>query len=302
MAPTYCVSSAPVALTPTTPGGQLSGPGISGNTFTPAGSNGGGTITYSVTGLNGCSNSTSQTATVFSPVPLSLSNDGPLNCLKTTATLTVTPAGQGMYAFSASALSGGANTATVSQTGVYSVTLTSAGGCTSTASTTVTSDTALPNASFTGLALFYCSSSSPVALTPATPGGVFTGPGITGSTFAPASAGSGGTITYSVTATNGCVGTSAQSVTVNPTPTVNLSNNGPLVCGSVASVTLTASPAGAGTYAFSPGVSPVREPFGTECPVATRKRQNVSSRCHQSERQERVCAESAVKWQAPDPA
>ena len=61
-----------------------------------------------------------------------------------TATLTTTPGGQGTYVFSASAISQGTNTAVVSQTGVYSVRLTSAGGCSSTAQTSVTANDTPP--------------------------------------------------------------------------------------------------------------------------------------------------------------
>ncbi|CCH53048.1 Tripartite motif-containing protein 71 AltName: Full=Lin-41 homolog [Fibrisoma limi BUZ 3] len=63
--------------------------------------------------------------------------------------------------------------------------------------------------------------------------------------------------TYSVTATTtaGCSATAAANLTVNPTPTVSLSSNGPLSC-SQTSVSLTALPAGLGTYTFSgPGLS-----------------------------------------------
>ncbi|MBL7726268.1 MAG: gliding motility-associated C-terminal domain-containing protein, partial [Dinghuibacter sp.] len=52
--------------------------------------------------------------------------------------------------------------------------------------------------------------------------GVFTGPGITGNLFNPATAGVGThTIRYTYNATNGCTAFREQPVTVNPTPVVN---------------------------------------------------------------------------------
>ncbi len=112
----------------------------------------------------------------------------------------------------------------------------------------------LPNAGFTGLAPSYCANASPVSLSPTTPGGSFSGPGVSGTTFTPAQAGTGGTVSYSVTA-NGCTATSSQTVTVNPLPNATLSNNGPLTTTNP-SVTLTAS--GGTSYAFSAGATQPR--------------------------------------------
>lgn len=60
------------------------------------------------------------------------------------------------------------------------------------------------NANFTGLTSPTCTSNPAVTLTPTTAGGTFTGPGITGSTFNPATAGAGThNITYTVTGVGG---------------------------------------------------------------------------------------------------
>ncbi len=66
LASSYSVSAAAVTLTGSPAGGTFSGPGISGNTFTPsvAGVGGPYTITYSFTNGSGCSNSSSQQTTV----------------------------------------------------------------------------------------------------------------------------------------------------------------------------------------------------------------------------------------------
>src|SRR6185436_13675532 len=66
LAASYNVAAAAATLTGSPSGGTFSGPGISGNTFTPsvAGVGGPYTITYSYTDANGCSNSSSQQTTV----------------------------------------------------------------------------------------------------------------------------------------------------------------------------------------------------------------------------------------------
>lgn len=65
--------------------------------------------------------------------------------------------------------------------------------------------TVLPNANFSGLAASYCANGGPVTLSPTgTTGGTFSGPGVSGNTFNPASAGVGThTITYTVSAQEG---------------------------------------------------------------------------------------------------
>ncbi|HYK47337.1 MAG TPA: T9SS type A sorting domain-containing protein, partial [Parafilimonas sp.] len=66
LASTYDVNDPAATLTGSPAGGTFSGPGISGNTFSPsvAGAGGPYTITYSYTNGNGCSNSSSQQTTV----------------------------------------------------------------------------------------------------------------------------------------------------------------------------------------------------------------------------------------------
>jgi hypothetical protein len=66
LAASYNVSAPAATLTGSPGGGTFSGPGISGNTFTPsvAGVGGPYTITYSYTNGNGCTNASSQQTTV----------------------------------------------------------------------------------------------------------------------------------------------------------------------------------------------------------------------------------------------
>jgi hypothetical protein len=112
----------------------------------------------------------------------------------------------------------------------------------------ILTDLGVVNASFTGLSSSYCLGVSSAALTPATSGGVFSGTGISGSSFNPSVAGVGSyTVSYTV---NGCY-TSTQSVTVNALPTVTATSTGSSVC-SGTSVTLTGG--GATSYAWDNSV------------------------------------------------
>ena len=85
-----------------------------------------------------------------------------------------------------------------------------------TSSSVIMTVNALPTVSFTTLAPVYNSSASAVTLTGSPVGGTFSGPGISGNTFTPSTAGVGGpyTITYSYTDANTCSNSSAQQTRV----------------------------------------------------------------------------------------
>ncbi len=87
----------------------------------------------------------------------------------------------------------------------------------------------LPDASFTGLASAYCVTDGASVLTPATPGGSFVGPGLTGNSFNPAAAGPGNhTISY-VVFSGGCLNASNVAVTVHPIPAM-VANQTKAIC------------------------------------------------------------------------
>ncbi len=92
----------------------------------------------------------------------------------------------------------------------------------------ILSDPGVINASFTTLNARYCPTASPVTLVPATAGGTFSGPGVSGNIFNPATAGVGGpySIVYTIL---GCI-TSTQTVSV-ANPVADISPAGPVtVC------------------------------------------------------------------------
>ena len=266
---TICSSASAVTLVGTPAGGTFSGPGMSGPVFTP-GSAGPGlhTISYAFTDLGtGCSNTTTQQVTVTQPV-VSFTGLAGSYCINVTAvTLTgnqapggtftgpgITDNANGTANFNPAATGAGVKTI------VYSYT--DGNGCFNSTSQNVTVNP-LPVVSFTGLAFTYCVTNAAVTLTGTPVGGTFSGTGIVGNTFNPATAGVGGpyTITYTFTNGNGCTGTQQQTVTVNGVSTISLTSavgtNAQTVCINNAITNITYAIGGAGTGAsISAGALP----------------------------------------------
>jgi sugar lactone lactonase YvrE len=114
--------------------------GSAGNTATVSSS---GSYSVTITYASGCTATAATSVTVNSLPSASLQNNGPLTCAQTSVTLTA--GGGSSYSFSGpnGPITSSGNTASVSQEGVYSVTVLSGSGCSSVASTTVTSNAAL---------------------------------------------------------------------------------------------------------------------------------------------------------------
>ncbi len=137
------------------------------------------------------------------------------------ATLTPSPVGG---TFTGAGISGSTFTPATATAGLRTVTYTytDGNGCTNT-STNSTVVNALPTPTFTGLAAAYCVDAAAATLTPSPVGGTFTGAGISGSTFSPATATTGSyTITYSYTDGNSCVNTATHSTVVNALPVIGV--------------------------------------------------------------------------------
>ncbi|WP_417265551.1 FG-GAP-like repeat-containing protein [Brumimicrobium sp.] len=253
LAATYCVDASSVVLSPVEGGGTFSGPGISGNNFDPnAAGAGTHTITYSVTGANGCSATDSETVTV-NPLPNATFTIPNAVYCEDVNTVPLTPVQSG-GSFSGPGVTGsnfnpnaaGAGTHTIS----YVLTV---GGCTSNSTESVTVN-ATPTTSFSGLNPAYCADASSTTLVGSPSGGTFSGPGVTGNTFDPNNAGAGThTIIYTYTDGNGCPATSSQNTTVNPLPVLSIGGLASDYCITSSSVTLTGSPSG-GTFS-GPGIS-----------------------------------------------
>ncbi|PCH98463.1 MAG: hypothetical protein COB85_01485 [Bacteroidetes bacterium] len=127
------------------------------------------------------------------------------------------------------------------------------GGCADSTTQTVEVNT-LPTASFTGLDTGYCVDAAAVALAGSPPGGTFSGPGISGVIFDPATAGAGThTIEYMFTSVDGCSDISTQTVNINALPSLAIIGLDPVYCVDAPSAVLTGSPAG-GTF-FGTGIT-----------------------------------------------
>ncbi len=249
LAPYYCKNDPILTLTPVQTGGTFTGNGVLGNSFDPTNLPVGGTsISYNIT-VNGCSNSSTQ-STLIKAVPNA--NFLGLNttyCMSDGADA-LTPIVSG-GTFSGTGVSGNSFNPSPSNVGVNTVTYTiTVSGCTNTSSQTTTVNDS-PDASFTTLNSFYCSSDAPITLVPVTPGGVFSGDGVTGDVFNPALAGSGViSVTYDVTLSNSCSNTLTQNATILTAPNATFSGLNSNYCVSDAASTLTPTITG-GTFSGS---------------------------------------------------
>ena len=255
---------------PSLSGGTFSGNGVSGNMFDPNGANvviGSNTITYTATGPNGCSNSSTVTIWVDEK-PLAVwaflgdevcvnSEDIDISHIQP---VDVGPSYNYSYSISENGdglLSG--STFTPSQAGTYTVTLTITNGqCTTTVDREIIVNP-LPEVEWETTLNAVCVDATPVTLAGATPiGGTYSGEGVTSGVFTPSAAGAGThTLTYTYTdIETGCVNTATNTIVVNPLPTVTWTTEYNAVCIDAEPITLTGgSPAGVGGVYSGAGVS-----------------------------------------------
>ena len=187
-------------------------------TATPA-----ATTTYVVTGTtNGCSNTANSTV-VVNPIPtVTASDNGPL-CQGQTLNLTAngqagaTYSWAGPASFTSNLQNPQLTNVTNANAGTYTVTIT-LNGCSSTASTTF-SITPAPVSTINANGP-YCINGAPVVLSSVSPGGTWSGTGITNpatGAFDPSLAAVGNnTVTY--TMGGSCGGSSTATIVVNPVP------------------------------------------------------------------------------------
>ncbi|GEM_PF-1260015 len=242
-----CVTTTAYVLTGGTPaGGTYSGPGVTGNTFSAA-SVGVGTytLTYTYTDpVTGCTNFTTNTITVQNLPAVFFPGILPAQCVSSTnlALNTGVPAG-GTY--SGPGVVGNNFNASVAGVGTWTLTYTytNAAGCTNSATNTVTVNP-LPNVTWTNTLTQQCAANTTYALTGGLPlGGVYSGPGVTGSNFNASVVGVGTyTLTYTYTDGNGCVNTANNTITVVAMPTVDLGPDQGVCFGTTTTLTATATP------------------------------------------------------------
>ncbi|MGV3609721.1 MAG: choice-of-anchor J domain-containing protein [Fluviicola sp.] len=208
-----CDNDAPYTLVEGSPGGgTYSGTGVSGGSFDP--STGTQTVTYDYTDPYGCSYNSNYTITV-NPAPAVNHSAVPAIC-DNEGTITLTGGSPAGGTYSGTGVTGSdfdpsAGTQTVTYT------YTDANGCTNDDATTITVNTA-PTVTQSAISAV-CSNSGTLALTGGSPaGGTYSGTGVTGTDFDPASGTQ--TVTYTFTDANGCTNDDATTITVNTAPTV----------------------------------------------------------------------------------
>lgn len=244
----YCLNEPATILLAATPGGTWSGPGItnpSAGAFDPSQAGvGTHTITYSVT-TNGCTSTSTTQIIVNNNANTAITPAGPFCANGSSTTLTsVTPGGtwSGPGITNPSA---GTFDPAVAGSGTHTITYTISGGCGSSSTVQITVN-ATPDATITPAGPF-CTGDSPAALTAATPGGTWSGTGITNpsaGTFDPSQAGVGThTITYTVT-TNGCTSSSTLNITVNQGANTTITPAGPFCVDGNSTILTSVTPGG----------------------------------------------------------
>gem|GEM_PF-1257973 len=234
---TCTLTTVTVSANSTTPGVtyRWSGPGNFTSTAQNFTTSTPGLYSVTVTSANGCTATANTTVgqDIASPTVLA-SNTGPLTCALTTRTVSATAneavtyrwAGPGGFTSTAASF-------TTSTPGLYSVTVTSANGCTATANTTLQQDVAAPTVAASNTGPLTCSLTAATVSATASEAVTYrwAGPGGFTSTAASFTTSVAGLYSVTVTSANGCTATAnttlQQDVTV---PTVSASNEGPLTC------------------------------------------------------------------------
>ena len=218
---------------------------ISGGSFNPALAGAGThTVIYSYTDGNSCTNSDTSSITVNALPIVTLASFADVCVDAATFTLTGGLPSGGTYSGTAVS-AGGFNPATATA-GTHTITYTYTDGnsCINSDSSTITVN-ALPTPTFTGLASAYCVDATAATLTGIPAGGTFSGLGISGNTFDPATAGVGTKIiTYTYTDANMCTNSTTDSTIVNALPVVSFSGYTTPQCVDAAINTLAPTPTG----------------------------------------------------------
>jgi len=219
----FCSDAPAQTLSGSPAGGTYSGPGVSGNNFYPAlAASGTHAVQYDYTDGNGCSSSTTISVIVNSLPVVSLSVQSDICADASPQPITgASPAGG---VFSGPGVTGSNFDPAVAGVGTHTITYTATNtnGCSDSATAAITVN-ALPALQFLPWA-DVCADATAFTATGGFPaGGIYSGNGMTGTTFTPSNAGAGQhVITYTVTDANGCSNNDFTSVTVDSIPFVTL--------------------------------------------------------------------------------
>lgn len=247
LASSYCSNEQAVTLVGSPAGGTFSGYGLNGSQFDPTTAPIGGPypITYTYTNPYGCTDSVKHFVQVIlaptASIPV-LNSDYCLDALP--VTLNGQPSG-GYY--TGPGISNGVFVPYYAGVGQHTISYVSPQqtGCAASVTYTVTVND-LPTVSLDTIAASYCENNGPVQLNGTPAGGVFNGPGVSGSTFNPGLATAGGpqVIQYTYTDSNGCANSSFRLTEINTLPSLQVLGLAPSYCKNNNQVTVTGVPAG----------------------------------------------------------
>ena len=247
----YCADEMPISLTSTPSGGTFTINGDTVTTLDPSNNyNGLVEVIYSYSNSSGCASYDTISTMVYALPQVQITTAAMAGYCQNAApvNLSAYPAGG---TFAGSGINGSTfypdSTTVGSQTITYSFT---DGNSCSNIDTIQTLVYQVPTVNIsTVLDSTYCNDEPAVSLTATPSGGVFTGMGMTGNSFDPATAGNGlKTIIYTFTSLDGCINSDTVSTIVNPKPNAFFAtqlNTG--YCQDAASINLVAYPSG-GTF------------------------------------------------------
>ena len=290
-----CVGAASFNLTATPSGGTWSGTGITNaanGTFSPTTAGTGTfTITYTYTDANNCTNSDTEQQVVTSAGTASITPVAPVCANASAFNFSASPAGGTWSGTGITNTTNGTFNPATSGVGTFTITYSVTGSCSSTDQETITVNT-VPNTSITAVSAV-CTNAAAFNLSAASPGGTWSGTGITNTTngtFNPSVSGAGSfVVTYSIGGT--CPSSSTQTITVNSVPNTSITAVSP-VCANASAFNLTAATSG-GTWSgtgvtntangtFDPSVSGagsfvVTYSIGGTCPSSSTQTVTVNS-------------------------
>lgn len=181
--------------------------------------------TFVVTDSNGCTDVLTYCVNV-NPSPVIVSSGPTAICAGDSATLVVTGSNIASINWSPAASvnpsTGYTVVANPTVTTTYTVIATSPEGCTDSTTQTLTVNP-LPTVTFTSTLNTVCLNDGPATLSGGSPaGGTYSGPGVSGTTFTPMTAGNGThTLNYTYSDANGCSAAATHIVVVNPCTGIN---------------------------------------------------------------------------------
>lgn len=250
LAPMYCIGDGPVTLIPEVEGGVFSGQGVVGNIFNPSQLPVGDfMVGYTVITPAGCEFTQTEAVSISQILPADFVDLDDVYCT-TDNSIQLNPVTEDGD-FTGPVVLGVFNPDIAP--GVYDITYTTGSGVCS-ASVTQTVEVLESLSSEFYLFPAFCSTSSAEQIIPEVPGGEFTGTGVAGDSFNPATAVIGeNAVTYTLVQANGCVSTTTEIIEVFDVANSDFSGLESITCITEGLVELV--PASAGGVFSGPGVS-----------------------------------------------